>query len=220
MISAQNLEAIEAEGERILAYVRRDPDRPVPHYPKWTLRDLVTHVASIHARTALVCTALPQDGSPPIELPDGLDPCDWFAQTLRSMLEALRVLDPEAQGWTLFSDRRVSTWERRMVIETGVHRWDAQSASEAPEPLLPIVARHGLDEFSDLWLPRLGDVPTLRVEATDLGQAWTYGAGRPQATAQGTASDIFLRLMARPGVVLPVAWADAVDLVPTPPGAA
>jgi uncharacterized protein (TIGR03083 family) len=184
------------------------------------LRDLVTHVASIHARTAFVCTALPQAGGSPIEPPDGLDPCDWFAQTLPSMLEALRILDPEAEGWTLFPDRRVSTWERRMVIETGIHRWDAQSASEAPEPLLPIVARHGLDEFSDLWLPRLGDVPTLCVEATDLGQTWTYGTRRSEATVQGTASDLYLRLMARPGVSLPEAWATAVDQMPTPTGAA
>ena len=219
MISADNLAAIASEGERIIAFARRDPDRRVPQYPRWTLRDLITHVASIHARTALICTSLVQERCPPVELPRGQDPCDWYEETLATMIEALRDLDPEAQGWTLFADRQVSTWERRMVIETGVHRWDAQDAIEAPEPLPPIVAMHGLDEFSHLWLPRLGRVPTLRVEATDLARSWTYGAGQPQATVAGTGSGIYLRLMARGETRLPPEWEAAVDAVPPPPGA-
>lgn len=220
MISPDNLAAIAAEGGRLLGFVRIDPDRRVPHYPNWTLRDLITHVASIHARTAVICRTLPQESFPPIALPDGREPGDWFEETLPVMIEALRDVDPEAEGWTLFPDRRVSTWERRMVIETGVHRWDAQDAIEQAEPLLPIVAGHGLDEFSDLWLPRLKDVPTLKVESTDLERTWTFGPGDPQATVQGTGSDIYLRLMARGKVSLPVAWEVAVDRVPTPAGAA
>lgn len=220
MISADNLAAIAAEGGRILSFVRIDPDRRVPHYPTWTLRDLITHVASIHARTAVICRTLPQQSCPPIALPLGRDPCDWYEETLPAMIEALRDVGPEAEGWTLFPDRRVSTWERRMVVETGVHRWDAQEAIEQPEPLWPIVASHGLDEFSDLWLPRLGNVPTLKVEAVDLGRTWTFGPGEPFAIVKGTGSDIYLRLMARPGAALPPEWEAAVDSVPTPAGAA
>jgi len=218
MISGDNLAVIAAEGERLLAIVRRDPDRRVPQYPNWTLRDLITHVASIHARTAFICRTLPQESGSPMTLPEGRDPCEWYAETLPAMIEALHDLDPAAEGWTLFTDRRVSTWERRMVVETGVHRWDAEGAFGTPEPLLPRVATHGLEEFSDLWLNRLGDVPTLEVEAIDLKRSWRFGTGEPAYRVVGTASDIYLRLMARGDMRLPLPWEVAVAGMPTPAG--
>lgn len=105
-----------------------------------------------------------------------------------------------------------------MVIETGVHRWDAYQAFGEEDRLTDLVARSGLDEFGDMWLRHLGDVQTLQVTATDMGRSWVYGEGEPAASVEGTASDLYLRLISRPSSVdLPGDWAEAVDGLAPPP---
>jgi uncharacterized protein (TIGR03083 family) len=218
MTDDRNLATITSEGQRLLAYARRDPVRIVPQYPIWTLTDLVTHTASMHGRTLAVCATRPLERIPAPQLPAGLDPFEWYDQTLRAMVDALREADPDAEVWSLIPERTLKTWERRMVIETAIHRWDAQQAFEDPDPLPPIVATHGLDEFADLWLPRLGTVPVLDVTASDLDRSWRYGRGDPAASVTGLASDLYLRLMARAGARLPDEWERAVDGLATPAG--
>ena len=67
-------------------------------------------------------------------------------------------------------------------------------------------------------MPYLGDVRTLAMTATDLDESWVYGGGDPDASVEGTASDLVLRLMSRPSsVVLPDDWAAAVDGLTPPP---
>ena len=216
MTSVQELAVTEREGSCILELGRASPDSVVPQYPTWTLRDLVVHVAGVHARTAAICRTLPQGRIPVPQLPDGHDPFDWAEEQLESMLGALASADPEAEVWTFVPSPRLAFWGPRMVIETGVHRWDAQSAVGDPDPLLPIVAAGGLDEFSDLYLARLGDVPPIELVATDLGRSWRYGGDDPAMVIEATASDLFLRLMSRPGAALPPAWEAAVDALSAP----
>jgi uncharacterized protein (TIGR03083 family) len=216
--ASENITAITTEGRRLLALARREPGRIVPQYPSWTLRDLVTHTASMHGRTVAVCATRPQERIPAPRLPDGADPFEWFEVTLAALVGALRETDPETEVWSLIPERNVRAWERRMVIETGLHRWDAQGAFERPDPLPLLVAVHGLDEFSDLWLPRLGTLPVLEVTAADVGRSWRFGQGDPASTVTASASDLFLRLMARPGARLPVVWERAVDGLATPAG--
>ncbi|HEX6222371.1 MAG TPA: hypothetical protein VF115_14870, partial [Acidimicrobiia bacterium] len=120
--------------------------------------------------------------------------------------------------WGFGPTPSVGFWERRMVIETGVHRWDAAQAFEEEDRLIDNVARSGLDEFGHMWLPHLGDVQTLEVTATDLDRTWAYGDGFPTASVEGTASDLYLRLVSRPSPVsLPDDWAAAVDGLAPPP---
>jgi uncharacterized protein (TIGR03083 family) len=216
MIEQQDLAAIEAQGERLIGLARRDADAVVPQYPTWTLRDLALHVGGVHGRTAAICRTLAQERIPTPEPADGSDAFDWADEQLTAMLEGLHTADSEAHVWTFVPDPRLAFWGPRMVIETGVHRWDAQSATDDAEPLLPIVAASGLDEFAALYLPRLGAVPTIELVATDLDRTWRFGSGDPTATVEGTASDLFLRLMSRPGVSLPVDWERAVDALASP----
>ena len=216
MASQGSLAVIEQEGRRIIEYAQRHPERVVPQYPTWTQRDLAIHVASIHGRTAAICETLPQERIPTAQLPEGRDPFDWAGQMLAEMVEALASADPGARVWTFGSDPTLRFWERRMVIETGVHRWDAQGALGQPDPLLPEVASDGLDEFPDMYLGRLGDVPTIDLVATDLGRSWRYGEGEPVAAIEDTASALFLRLMSRPGADLPATWQEAVDALGSP----
>ena len=218
MASPENLAAISGEGQRLLAFARREPDRIVPQYPSWTLRDLVAHTAAIHARTAEICSTLARERIPSPALPEGSDPFDWFEDSLESMVAGLREADADAEVWTFGSDPRLRFWERRMLIETGVHRWDAQQAIEEPDPLLEIVAVNGLDEFEDQYLARLGEVPTLTLSATDVGRSWTFGNAAPAEEVSGAASDLYLRLMSRPGSELPAVWQQAVDSLTTAAG--
>ena len=216
MSKDKDLIAIEYEGWRIIELGRSAPAMTVPQYPTWTRQDLVLHVAGVHGRTAAVCTTLATERLPLAEPPAGADLYDWAAVQLSEMLMALAEADPSAEVWTFVADRRASFWIRRMVIETGIHRWDAHGTVGQPEPLLDRVATHGLDEFTELFLPKLGEVPALELHATDLDRSWRYGEGEPEVLVEGTASDLFLRLMSRPGVALPAEWEQAVDALSSP----
>ena len=65
----RDLAAIEYEGWRLIELGRLNPDRTVPQYPTWTMRDLVFHVAGVHGRTAMICETLPAGRIPGPELP-------------------------------------------------------------------------------------------------------------------------------------------------------
>lgn len=218
MLLAENLASIESEGRRLGQAARSDPQGPVPQYPGWTLSDLASHTASIHGRTILICRDLPGERISAPRLPAGMDPLDWYDRTLEEMLEVLGDMDPEIPVWGFGPAPTLGFWERRMVIETGMHRWDATQALGREEKLTDHVARCGLDEFPDMWYPHMGELPTLEVVATDLGRSWRYGEGDPEAALEGTASDLYLRLVSRDSPVkLPEDWAAAVDALPPTP---
>jgi len=217
VLSAENLSVIESEGARILELGRRNPDLSVPQYPEWTVRDLISHTASIHGRTTLVCETLSLERISAPRLPEGADELDWYEETLAGMLASLGAADPASEVWAFDSVGTIAFWERRMVVETGVHRWDAEQAFGEPNPLLDEVSRAGLDEFPVMWLQHLGEPPPLQLVATDLDETWVYGVGQPEQIVEGAASEIYLRLMARPGVELPESWANAVDRMAPPP---
>ena len=65
--------------------------------------------------------------------------------------------------WGFTSKPTVGGWETRMVIETGLHRWDADQAIGEIEPLHDAVAGLGLDEYGDLYLTRLASAANHRV---------------------------------------------------------
>ncbi len=208
---------IRSEAEHILEVGVRDLSRPVPQYPDWTMFDLLSHLASVHGRTRIIVTELSDERPHGSRLPEHGDVGRWFAESLDSMLEAFVGADPEASVWGFGSNPTVGGWERRMVIETGLHRWDADQAAGETRALHEMVAISGLDEFADVYLPYLPGVPSIELVATDLGRSWVVGEGEPATRAEGTASDLYLRLMSRPGVELPPAWAEAVDSLKPPP---
>ena len=218
MLSAENIASIESEGRRLGAAARRDPGRPVPQYPDWTLADLASHTASILGRTTLICETLPEERISAPRLPEGRDPVDWYEECLEDAIRALEAADPDQGCWAFGSTPTLGFWEARMVIETGVHRWDAYGAHDEADRLTDHVARSGLDEFGEMWLPHLGEVPSLEVVATDLGESWVLGEAEPEHQVEGTASDIYLRLVARPSPVsLPDSWEAAIDSLAPPP---
>ncbi len=218
MLSAENLASIESEGWRLARAVRRAPDLEVPQYPGWSLTDLAQHTASIHARTVLIYRTEAEERVSSPKLPPGSDPIEWYEETLDEMLAVLTEADPRLATWALGSPQNFGFWERRMVIETGVHRWDAYRAHGEADRLTDVVAVAGMDEFPSMWLRHLGAVSPLRCVAADVGRSWDLGDGEPEAQVEGAVSDIYLRLMSRPSSCsLPEDWSAAVDgLTPTP----
>ena len=210
-------EVIRSEAMTILDVANRDLEHMVPQYPGWTMADLLSHLAWVYGRTAIVCVDLAQEGVSGPQLPLHGDVSRWFLETLETTLEALASTDPDAVVWGFGPHPTVGFWERRMLIEAGLHRWDAEQAWDEERPLLDVVAVAGLDEFPDMWLPRLAPVPTISVTATDLGRSWVFGDGKPERIVEGTGSELYLRLMSRPGVELPGEWAAAVDALEPPP---
>lgn len=215
----ETLDLIQAQGVRISEIARRDPDRPIPQYPGWSMSDLVAHTGSVLGRTTVVCRESRQERPETPQLPAGADVADWFDDQLAEMLGVLSDSDPATVVWGFGSQPSVGFWKVRMLIEVGVHRFDAERAWGDPDPLTDEVAIAGLDEFEDMWLPRLGEVPPIRVHAEDVDRSWVYGAGEPEAEIYGTASELYLRLMLRPSpIVLPRMWADALEGLSTPAG--
>ncbi|HJQ92646.1 MAG TPA: hypothetical protein VJ950_13120, partial [Acidimicrobiia bacterium] len=149
----------------------------------------------------------------------GADIIEWYEGNLEEMLIALEESDLAAAAWGFWPESTIGLWEKRMVIETGLHRWDADQAFGEPAPLSALVGRTALDEFGDMWVPRMGEITgVLEVTATDLGESWSFGSGAGKETASGTASDLYLRLMSRPSPVeLPLQWSAAVDALEPPP---
>lgn len=218
MLSAANIESIASEGRRLVATVRRHPELPVPQYPGWTLADLASHTASVHGRTILVCRELAQHRVRAPRRPEDREAADWLEDMLDELTAVLSTSDPSTHVWAFgITDPTIGFWERRMVMETGVHRWDASDAFNEAEGLTEHVAHAGLEEFEQMWLPRLGEVSTLEVVATDLAKSWRYGTGSPIHHVEAGASDLYLRLMARRSPVeLPADWAAVIDSLPQP----
>ena len=215
---ADALVIIESEGKRILDLGREDIARPVPQYPGWTMGGLLAHTGAILGRSSLICrdllTERPQSPRPG----EDDDVADWFEERLNEVLAVFGECDPTASVWGFGPEPTVGFWHDRMLIEVGVHRWDAEQAFGEPPPLVDDVAVTGLDEFRVMWFPRLEDIQPLALTATDLGRHWHYGEGEPASTIEAPASEIYLRLMGRPSsVVLPDDWAAAVDSLEPPP---
>lgn len=196
---------------------RRDPTRSVPQYPEWTMSDLMAHTGSIMGRTAIVCREKLQERPHAPRLTEGVDVVAWFTDQLGDMLDVLASADPALTVWGFGNTPSVGFWTRRMLIEVGLHRHDAEAAWGVPAPLLDEVARAGLEEFDDMWLPRLGEVSTLRIRDEGSGGTWLYGGGDADSEVSGTASDLYLRLMSRLSpVVLPPDWSNAVAALAPP----
>ncbi len=215
---ADALEIIESEGNRILALGREDIGRHVPQYPDWTMAGLLSHTGAILGRTSLICRDLLMERPQSPRPGEDEDVADWFEERLGEVLSVLGECDPAAAVWGFVPEPTVGMWINRMLIEVGVHRWDAEQAFAEPGPLLADVAEAGLDEFGTMWVPHLGELDALALTATDLGRHWHYGEGEPASSIEAPASEIYLRLMSRPStVVLPHDWATAVDSLEPPP---
>jgi uncharacterized protein (TIGR03083 family) len=116
----------------------------------------------------------------------------WMRASTADLLDALRTNDPETPAWVWWrDDRTAGAIGRHQVQEAAVHRWDAQSAAGAPEPIAPEVADDGVDEF--VWISRQLRAPAaITLVATDSGRSFPVSDSEPAVTVSATASDLVL----------------------------
>jgi uncharacterized protein (TIGR03083 family) len=201
---------------------------PVPSCPDWQLLDLIHHVGLAYLRVRSHVnrgvTGRPEtDPRDSIgELPTGATAIGWWAGEYEELAALLDTLDPQMPAWNWApASKQAAFWHRRMAHETAIHRWDAQMAVGAAEPIEPKLAVDGVAEVLDTWLPagrRKGPVDrtgVVQLVATDAEHEWFLrlrGEGvalldtdtwldhddpHTRVLARGTASDLVLALFGR-----------------------
>jgi uncharacterized protein (TIGR03083 family) len=192
-------------------------DAPVPTCPEWTVADLVAHMGRAHEWVTRIVTArAPERGVSPAEIvvPEGAELLGWFAGGIDPLAATLAAAGPDAPCWSWTDDRTAGFWARRRAVEAAVHRYDAQLAAGAPEPVEHALAADGVDELFALvpfWQSAgrvRGDGETLHFHCTDGEGEWLvrlqpegFTVAREHAkgdvAARGRASDLLLFLYGR-----------------------
>ncbi|WP_444949026.1 maleylpyruvate isomerase family mycothiol-dependent enzyme [Micromonospora ureilytica] len=218
--------ALRTEGPAFAAAVSEaPPEAPVLSCPGWTVNDLTLHMAGIYHWVSSFASS-GQTSQPPrrekIEADPGVNALQLWQQGYDRVMPLLDGLDPEAPAWNWAPQpKRAGFWPRRMAHETAVHRWDAQLAIGAGDPVEAKLAADGVSEVLDTWLPAgRRQVPgdwhgVVQLCATDAAQEWYLrlrGEGvalldtatifdhddhHARAQVSGTASDLLLALWGR-----------------------
>ena len=176
------LRSLRADGDELVRAAETDLGAHVPSCPDWNVAELLRHTSQVH-RNRIVLARLGTTTRP-----EGLgrepgperdeDLPQWYRDGLDELIEALRTAGPDAPTWTWTGENKVRFWIRRMAQETTVHRWDAQNAIGAAEPIEAELASDGVDEFLDAFIPG-EEIPwdgrpgTIHLHCTDVEGEWT-----------------------------------------------
>lgn len=190
----------------LTAALLEDPDAAVAYYPGWTLRDLAVHVVRVHV---MACTSLAEGdhARPSYELdvdpqtsPNVLaDELDRVAQQLRGDVETC----PHTSVWTPTpsSSAPPAFWRRRMLSESVLHRWDAESALGRAWAPGPGLVEEVIDEFLASRIAPGGTGFQSGLVVLDVDTArWPVGvAGTARATVTADPVGLWLWLNRRAG---------------------
>jgi uncharacterized protein (TIGR03083 family) len=147
----------------VLAAAGADLDAPVPSCPDWRLRDLVHHVAGVHAFWLGTLRAAIAGGGaaagPVDELRRALPPVsevtveDLELGAFR-LADLLDDADPALAVWNWSGADQTAAWvARRMAHETAVHRVDAELAIGTEAPAIDAdLATDGVLEIGEVFL--------------------------------------------------------------------
>ena len=157
------LSHLRADADRIAQlFEDAGPSTAVSSCPGWDLHALVTHLGFVHRwANAAVITAQPPTPDafemPPSDLTTA-ELANWLRDGADALCQSLADADLDAPTWHPFPLAQVTRiWPRRQMIETAVHRCDAEAATGIDPQLDAQVAAMGLQEFFDLALPRVFD---------------------------------------------------------------
>ena len=147
----------------------------VPSCPGWVVTDLILHLGMVHRFVACIIGERMQeppsrDDRPWLELteewtgwlPPGRAPqrspvpaglLGWFHAGAADLQERFRAADPDEQVWTWSADHSVGFWQQMQAIEAAVHRWDAQNALGAAQPLDADLAAYASGQTFEVMAP-------------------------------------------------------------------
>jgi uncharacterized protein (TIGR03083 family) len=210
--------ALRREG-RLLGHAaaQANLEAPVAACPGWNVADLLWHIGDVHDFWGRVVASRAADRG---QVPPGPDrPADaellaWYRAGLDRLADLLAAADPAIGVWTWASQKDVAFVQRRMPLETAVHRVDAEvAATGSPSPIDPALAVDGIDEFFQVFTGgKLEDAAPLggsvHLHATDADGEWfvteaggrlevSHGHTRADAAARGAGADLLLALWRR-----------------------
>ncbi len=219
------VEAVRAEGTAAVAVLESEPDvdTPVPTCEHWTVEDLVVHLGAFCGFwTHVLCEGTGRPLTPYPDRPEGAAMLPWLGELHGHLVGQLEATPETTEVWTwLASDHTARFVARRCAHELAVHRFDAQSAHGACEPIGAELAVDGIDEILGALLTardRTGEGTgrTLSLRCSDAPVHWSImmdsnridvaRAGPGDETppgdlsVTGTASDLELTLYHRPAL--------------------
>lgn len=161
-----DLSTITVDAAAIADALMASPDAAVACYDGWTLVDLARHVGQIHRWVTDVVrtrsTSRPSGGYPSAPEEDDVLG-DWLTGGAAELVAALDAADPDDEVWTISRTwRDVGFWRRRMVLETAMHRWDAEEAVGRDPWVDDEVAAAGVVEALEVYMAQ-------RLDGADVG---------------------------------------------------
>jgi uncharacterized protein (TIGR03083 family) len=208
------LEHLHQDGRALAEAAQRDLRAQVPSCPEWRVSDLVRHTGEVHRRISehLRRASVETSERPTIEEPPSGDEglIAWYEQGLSALEKLFHDLPFDSPAWTWWPpDRSAGFWRRRMALETAVHRWDAENATDVASSIDADLAADGVDEFFDIHVPAdeapyEGAPGTVHVHRTDGEGEWilwldagtlpqvSRGHEKGDAAVRSGASDLLL----------------------------
>jgi uncharacterized protein (TIGR03083 family) len=215
---AEHVDAAVAGTQAMVAAFRQaPPDAKVPSCPDWTVADLAEHAGGFTGFWAhVLCegTGRPKPAVP--EYQPGSSLADWYEELAAILASELRATPPETTVWTWADDKSARFVARRCAHELAIHRYDAQLAAGAPQPIDAAVAADGIDEIFYMVhaAPERagrGNGETLHLHGTDRGDEWLltleadglqveHRHAKGDLALRGAVSDLELLLYQRPTI--------------------
>ncbi len=205
------LDLVHADGERLVALADGHLDADVPACPGWRVRDVVDHIGMVygHKIVALETGRRPEPGEwqgPPV----GEDEVQWCHSLLHRLATDLGRMAPDAPAWTWWDeDQTAGFWQRRMALETVVHRVDVESAVGARTPIPDDLALDGIDEVLRIMLADAEEFDVSGPDPDPEGVRITIGP----VGVRGTPEGVLLWLWGREESAHPAGAASDIDLV-------
>jgi uncharacterized protein (TIGR03083 family) len=199
-------------------------DAQVPSCPDWKVSDLLAHLGEVQLFWAAAVTVGPAEAPPADEIVGDTEPhgdlLSWSAGATARLIAELTEAGSDRLCWTWWESSGVApntsaAVARHQVQEAGVHAFDAELAAGNAQPLPPLVAADGVNEYLTVELPTNGPWPydpaTIVVEAGQ-GGSWVldlgthgvhvlagdeHGSVKPTATMTADPSDMVLAFYRR-----------------------
>lgn len=210
---------LDLETSRMAAVDESSLGCDIPHIEGWTVHSVIGHTAWLLRYISLCLQAEPDDppsrsaiGEPPV----GPDVLTWFEEGAERVRAILADADLDAMRPTWTGPQPASWWLRRVTQEIAMHRWDSQSATGQPDVIDADLARDGIEEVLEVFVPNrlqfdvlAGTGDTVHLHATDADDGewmldlqpdevrWQRGHAKGDVAARGPMSDLLLLLWSR-----------------------
>ena len=167
------LSHLSSDSDRLAACLETgDIAVPVASCPGWDLQRLAIHVGGVHrwATLAIQSSAPPTSrGDRPDDDVDGAQLATWLRAGSDALADVLASTPPRGDTWHPFPAEQIAwIWSRRLMIETALHRWDAETAVHDATIIDPAVAAVGIGEYFHLGVPRILESAGLAAPAASL----------------------------------------------------